>query len=226
MYLNTFSYGSCAMDQRSGDGWLSGWSQIFAFCQRNSWSRLRVTRRENCFSTEQNHPEYPLQKKKVSLEEMKAHKEDRFFRGRQIAYLIYEYFRVTGANDSVENNADSGNRLKVGRNFIVDDENPTWWYLGKLVQIKKTRVWETQYRIGIVLYGDSSEESWTWLSQIEDNGKKKCRAEFENEELWGQKWKFWPQRLTREFFSWTIFRAYACEKVWTWVNTRFLYSFP
>ena len=45
-------------------------------------------------------------KKKVSLEEMKAHKDDRFLRGRQIAYLIYEYFRVTGANDSVENYAD------------------------------------------------------------------------------------------------------------------------
>ena len=28
------------------------------------------------------------------------------FRGRQIAYLIYEYFWVTGANDSVENYAD------------------------------------------------------------------------------------------------------------------------
>ena len=41
-------------------------------------------------------------KKKVSLEEMKVHKEDRFFRGRQIACLIYEYFRVTGANDSVK----------------------------------------------------------------------------------------------------------------------------
>ena len=37
---------------------------------------------------------------------MKAHKEDRFLRGRQIAYLIYEYFRVTGAHDSVENYAD------------------------------------------------------------------------------------------------------------------------
>ena len=47
-----------------------------------------------------------LFKRKVSLEEMKAHKEDRFLRGRQIAYLIYEYFRVTGANDSVENYAD------------------------------------------------------------------------------------------------------------------------
>ena len=45
-------------------------------------------------------------KKKVSLEEMKAHKEDRFLRGRQIAYLIHEYFRVTGANVSVENYAE------------------------------------------------------------------------------------------------------------------------
>ena len=31
---------------------------------------------------------------------------NRFLRGRQIAYLIYEYFRVTRANDSVENYAD------------------------------------------------------------------------------------------------------------------------
>ena len=45
-------------------------------------------------------------KKKVSLEEIKAHEEDRFLRGRQIAYLIYEYLWVTGANDSVENYAD------------------------------------------------------------------------------------------------------------------------
>ena len=44
--------------------------------------------------------------RKVSLEEQNAQKEDRFLRGRQIAYLIYEYFRVTGANDSVENYAD------------------------------------------------------------------------------------------------------------------------
>ena len=45
-------------------------------------------------------------KRRVSPEEQKAQKEDRFLRGRQIAYLIYEYFRVTGANDSVENYAD------------------------------------------------------------------------------------------------------------------------
>ena len=45
-------------------------------------------------------------KRSVSLEEQKGQKEDRFLRGRQIAYLIYEYFRVTGANDSVESYAD------------------------------------------------------------------------------------------------------------------------
>ena len=45
-------------------------------------------------------------KRRISPEEQKAQKQDRFLRGRQIAYLIYEYFRVTGADDSVENYAD------------------------------------------------------------------------------------------------------------------------
>ena len=40
-------------------------------------------------------------KKKVSLEEQKAQKEDRFLRGRQIAFMINEYFRVIGAHDTV-----------------------------------------------------------------------------------------------------------------------------
>ena len=45
-------------------------------------------------------------KRRISLEEQKAQKQDRFLRGRQIAYLIYDYFRVTGIHDSVENSAD------------------------------------------------------------------------------------------------------------------------
>ena len=45
-------------------------------------------------------------KRRISLEEQKAQKEDRFLRGRLIAYLIYEQFRVTGTDDSVENHAD------------------------------------------------------------------------------------------------------------------------
>ena len=45
-------------------------------------------------------------KRRISLEEQKAQKQDRFLRGRQIAYLVYDYFRVTGIQDSVENYAD------------------------------------------------------------------------------------------------------------------------
>ena len=45
-------------------------------------------------------------KKKVCLEEQKAQKEDRFQGGRQIAFMIYDYFRVTGAHDTVLDYAD------------------------------------------------------------------------------------------------------------------------
>ena len=45
-------------------------------------------------------------KKKVSLEEQKAPKEDGFPRGRQIAFMICDYFRVTGAHDTVLDYAD------------------------------------------------------------------------------------------------------------------------
>ena len=62
----------------------------------------------------------------------------------------------------------SGIPIKVGRNSIVYAENPTWWHLGWIVQIKNTRVWEIQDRIGIVRPGDSSQEVRTWLSQIEN----------------------------------------------------------
>ena len=40
-------------------------------------------------------------KKKVSFEEQKAQKEDRFPRGRQIAFMINDYFRVIGAHVAV-----------------------------------------------------------------------------------------------------------------------------
>ena len=45
-------------------------------------------------------------RRRISLEEQKAPKEERFLRGRKIAYLIYEQFRVTGTDDSVENYTD------------------------------------------------------------------------------------------------------------------------
>ena len=48
----------------------------------------------------------PYFKKKVNLEEQEAQMQDQFLRGRQIAYMIYEYFPVTGAHEAVLNCTD------------------------------------------------------------------------------------------------------------------------
>ena len=41
-------------------------------------------------------------RKRVSVEEQRPQKYDRFLRGRQIAYMIYEHFRATGAYEAVQ----------------------------------------------------------------------------------------------------------------------------
>ena len=45
-------------------------------------------------------------RKRVSVEEQRAQKFDRFSRGRQIAHMIYEHFRATGAYEEVQGLAD------------------------------------------------------------------------------------------------------------------------
>ena len=152
------------MDQRSGDGWFSGWSEIFVFCMRNSHAEFWSTRFEKCFITEQNHPEYPLQEKCQS-----------------------------GGNESIRRRPIPSRKTDrlLDLPILLDHSNPIGWHLGKLVQIQNTRVWEAQDRIGIVWPGDSSEENRTWLSQVGDDGEKKYRAESTNEEFWSEEWKFW-----------------------------------
>ena len=63
-------------------------------------------------------------KKKFSLEEQKAQKDDRFLRGRQIACMIYDYIRVTGAHDTVLDYADSFSITL--RNDVVKDFDTRW----------------------------------------------------------------------------------------------------
>ena len=87
-------------------------------------------------------------KKKFILEEMKAQKEDRFHRGRQIAYLIYEYFRVTGANDSVENHADL---FTIGlRNDDIQEFDAKWdGILLSMTKIPSVAILEGLYKLRI-----------------------------------------------------------------------------
>ena len=63
-------------------------------------------------------------RKRVSVEEQRAQKYDRFLRGRQLAYTIYEHFRATGAHEAVQGLSDWFNiRL---RNDDVQDFDTTW----------------------------------------------------------------------------------------------------
>ena len=42
-------------------------------------------------------------RRRLLFEEQRTQKDDRFLRGRQIAYMTYEYFRATGADEATRN---------------------------------------------------------------------------------------------------------------------------
>ena len=96
MYLFAISYGSDAMDQRSGVGWFSRWIKIFSSIRGVSMPNFEVldARIASALNKIIHISHF---KRRISLEEQKAQKQDRFLRGRQIACLIYDYFPVTGS---------------------------------------------------------------------------------------------------------------------------------
>ena len=126
-------------------------------------------------------------KRRISLEEQKSQKEDRFLRGRQIAYLIYEYFRLTGANYSVENYADLS--TLGARNDDIQEFDSKWdGILSSMTQIPSDDILEGLYKLRI----RESEKLKTVLElynmeihqkkigpdyrRMETMGKKKYRA--------------------------------------------------
>ena len=125
-------------------------------------------------------------KRRISLKEQKVQKEGRFLRGRQIAYLIYDHFRVTGSHDSVKNHNDLF--TVVLRSDDIKEFDSKWDGISlSMTKIPhddileglyklRIRLWEIQDRIGIVRLGDSSEEVRTWLTKIENYGEEKYRA--------------------------------------------------
>ena len=63
-------------------------------------------------------------RKKVSVEEQRAQKYNRFLRGRQIAHMNHEHFRATGAYDAVEGLSDLFHICL--RNDDVQDFDTKW----------------------------------------------------------------------------------------------------
>ena len=87
-------------------------------------------------------------KKKVSPEEQKAQKEDQCLRGRQIAFMIYDYFRVTGAHDTVLDYADLFS--VTPRDDIVQEFDTRWDEVSlSMSKIPSGDVLESLYKLRI-----------------------------------------------------------------------------
>ena len=132
-------------------------------------------------------------KRRISLEEQKAQKQDRFLRGRQIAYLIYDYFRVTGIHDSVENYADLFTIIL--RNDDIQEFDSKWdGILLSMTKIPHDEILEGLYKLRI----RESEKLKTVLELYDlEIHQKKLGPDYyrlktmvkTKQEFWGQKWK-------------------------------------
>ena len=70
--------------------------------------------------------------------------------------------------------------------------------IGRIVQTKNTRVWETQDRIGIVQHGDYQKKAGPDYHRLKTMVKRSIEQNLRNEEFWSQKWKFWHKRCGQE----------------------------
>ena len=95
------------MDQRSRDGKFDGFSEAFVFYSGNHFFLPFLSRSTRELHQRRTKISIIPTSRRVSLEEQNAQKQDRPLRGRQIAHLIHDSFRVTGVNDSFLDYADS-----------------------------------------------------------------------------------------------------------------------
>ena len=139
-------------------------------------------------------------KRRISLEEQKAQKQDRFLRGRQIAYLIYDYFRFTGIHDSVENYADL---FTISlRNDDIQEFDSKWdGILLSMTKIPTDDILEGLYKLRI----RESEKLKTVLElydlethqkklepdyhRLKTMVKRSIEQDLRNRNFWEQKWK-------------------------------------
>ena len=97
------------MDQRSGDGWFIGGIEVLAirfWKDGKNFPNFEMLDAKIAFALNKIIQDFTVQEEGQSRGTEKAQKEDRFLRGRQIAFMIYDYFRATGAHDTVLDYAD------------------------------------------------------------------------------------------------------------------------
>ena len=132
----------------------------------------------------------PISKGKSVWRNKKAQKEDRFLRGRQIAYLIYEQFRVTGTHDSVENYTDLF--TIVLRNDDIQEFDSKWdGILLSMTKIPHDDILEGLYKLRI----RESEKLKTVLELYDlETHQKKLGPDYHI-------WKLWWREVSNKKFE-------------------------
>ena len=105
MFLFWIPFGSNALDQRSGDGRISGRSEVIAVNPRASIPKFEMLDAKIAF-LKKLHPERQLHEMKTIWPSKRPNWTTRFLRARLIAFMIYEYFRVTGVHEAVLDYSD------------------------------------------------------------------------------------------------------------------------
>ena len=200
MYLLTISYGSYVVDQRRE--MVESVNGLKSLCSirgiRTPDFELLDARIASAMNRIIQSTRF---KKNVSLEEMKAQKEDRFLRGRQIAYLIYEYLQVTGASNSVENYADLF--TSVLRNDGIQEFDSKWdGILLSMTKIPSDDILKSLYKLRIrefeklktvlELYDLETHQKKLGpdYHRLKTMVKRSIEQEIRNKNFWGQKRKF------------------------------------
>ena len=147
MFLFTISYGSYGMDQRSGDGWFSGWFKIFVINRRFSNAKFWSTLMRALLSALNKIIHNSHFKRRISLEEPKGPKRGPFLSRKTDClpdlWVLPRHWSQRFCRElcgPVYNWSSkwwySGVRFEVGRNFIINDENPIWWHLWRLYKLR------------------------------------------------------------------------------------------
>ena len=146
-------------------------------------------------------------KRRISLEEQKAQKQDRFLRGRQIAYLIYEYFRVIGSRwfcrklrrlvhyqlyemMIFRNSILSGTEYSLSMTKVPHDDILEGLYKLRIRVSEKLKTVLELYDLEI-----HQKKSKPEYYRLKTMVKRSIEQEIRNKNFGSQKWKFWEERL-------------------------------
>ena len=134
--------------KRSGDGWFFGWAKIFTISIQERFSGFWDAGRKDCLGCQQDHPEFPVQKKgqprgaecptrgPVPERETNRLHDLRLLSSDCCSWHSVRFFWfILGYSSHWQR---SGIRYEMARSSVIDDKNSIRWIMGESAHMKDT----------------------------------------------------------------------------------------